>query len=102
MTRELLLTGLFVVLLPTWAKAQNAKTIAARYANEPDYRAKLRQAIVDVMTHDRDAEDPARIVVALCSFDPSLNGKNARQILEERGTLTKERPGRALRGPGVR
>ncbi len=78
-------TGLSV-LLPTWAKAENAKTIASRYANEPEYRAKLRQAMVDIMTHDRDAEDPARIVVALCSFDPSVNGKNLRQILEERGT----------------
>jgi dihydroorotase/N-acyl-D-amino-acid deacylase len=76
----------FSVLLPTWAKAEGAKTIAARYANDPEYRTKLRQAIVDIMIHDRAAEDPARIVVALCSFDPSLNGKSLRQILEEHGT----------------
>ena len=76
----------FSVLLPTWAKAQGAKTIAARYDAEPDYRAKLRRDIVEIMTHDRAAEDPARIVVALCAFDPSLNGKSLRQILEERGT----------------
>jgi dihydroorotase/N-acyl-D-amino-acid deacylase len=75
----------FSVLLPVWAKAEGAKTIAARYADDPAYRAKLRQDIVDIMTHDRAAEDPARIVIALCSFDPSLNGKSLRQILEERG-----------------
>jgi N-acyl-D-amino-acid deacylase len=78
-------TGL-AVLLPTWAKAENAKTIAARYGDDPAYREKLRGAIVDIMIHDRAAEDPARIVVAACGFDSSLNGKSLRQILEERGT----------------
>jgi len=78
-------TGLSV-LFPVWAKSESAKTIAARYADDPAYRKKLRQAIVDIMTHDRAAEDPAKIVVAVCAFDPSLNGKNFRQILEERGT----------------
>jgi N-acyl-D-amino-acid deacylase len=77
-------TGLGV-LLPTWAKAESAKTIAARYTDDPAYRTKLRQDIVDIMTHDRMAEDPARIVVALCRFDPSLNGKSLRQILEAQG-----------------
>jgi dihydroorotase/N-acyl-D-amino-acid deacylase len=36
------------------------------------------------MIHDRAAEDPAKIIVATCSFDPSLIGKSLRQILEER------------------
>jgi dihydroorotase/N-acyl-D-amino-acid deacylase len=79
-------TGLSV-LLPVWAKAENARTIAARYADDPAYRAKLRQEIVEIMIHDRDAEDPARIVVAACTFDPSLNGKNLRQILEQQGRV---------------
>jgi N-acyl-D-amino-acid deacylase len=78
-------TGL-AVLFPTWAKTESATTIAARYAAEAAYRTKLRQAIVDVMIHDRAAEDPARIVVAACAFDPALNGKSLRQILEERQT----------------
>jgi len=77
-------TGL-AVLFPIWAKSQSVKTIAGRYADDPAYREKLRQAIVDIMTHDRAAEDPAKIVVALCSFNPSLNGKSLRQILEDRG-----------------
>jgi len=77
-------TGLSV-LFPIWAKSQSTKTIASRYANEPSYRKKLRQAIVDIMTHDRAAEDPAEIVIALCSFDPSMNGKSLRQILEDEG-----------------
>jgi len=77
-------TGLSV-LLPTWAKSESAKTIAARYAEDPAYREKLRAAIVDIMIHDRAAEDPARIVVAACAFDPSLNGKSLRQVLEEQG-----------------
>ncbi|MBN2317001.1 MAG: D-aminoacylase [Sedimentisphaerales bacterium] len=78
-------TGLSV-LFPTWAKSQSAKTVAARYADDPAYRKKLRQAIVDIMIHDRAAEDPAKIVLASCAFDPSLNGKSLRQILEERQT----------------
>lgn len=77
-------TGL-AVLFPIWAKSQSAKTIAARYADDPAYREKLREAIVDIMIHDRAAEDPAKIVIAACAFDPSLNGKSLRQILEERG-----------------
>jgi hypothetical protein len=39
------------------------------------------------MIHDRAAEDPARIVVAACAFDPSLNGKSLRQILERQGRV---------------
>jgi dihydroorotase/N-acyl-D-amino-acid deacylase len=78
-------TGLSV-LFPVWARSENAKTIAARYADDPAYRRKLRQAIVDIMIHDRAAEDPAKIVIAVCAFDPSLNGKSLRQILAERGT----------------
>lgn len=78
-------TGLGV-LFPIWAKSESTKTIAARYADDPAYRGKLRNAIVDIMIHDRAAEDPAKIVVAACAFDPSLNGKSLRQILEERRT----------------
>jgi N-acyl-D-amino-acid deacylase len=78
-------TGLSV-LLPVWAKSETAKIITARYADDPAYRKKLRQAIVDIMIHDRAAEDPARIVIAACKFDHSLNGKSLRQILEERQT----------------
>lgn len=76
----------FSVLFPVWAKSENAKTIATRYADDPAYRKKLRQAIVDIMIHDRAAEDPAKIVIAVCAFDPSLNGKSLSQILEERQT----------------
>jgi dihydroorotase/N-acyl-D-amino-acid deacylase len=78
-------TGLSV-LFPIWAKSKSAKTIAARYADDSAYRKKLRQAIVDIMIHDRAAEDPGKIVIASCSFDPWLNGKSLRQILEERQT----------------
>lgn len=78
-------TGLSV-LFPVWAKSEGVKTIAARYADNPAYRRKLRQAIVDIMIHDRAAKDPAKIVIAACAFDPSLNGKSLRQILEESRT----------------
>jgi hypothetical protein len=41
------------VLIPTWAPAEGAETIAARYAAERACRTKLRRAIVDIVIHDR-------------------------------------------------
>ena len=72
-------TGL-TALFPRWARDGDRETRLARYKNR-EQRALLKNDIVINMKHDRGGDDPARVAIAYCSWDPSLNGLNLADIL---------------------
>ncbi len=69
------------VLFPRWALDGDAAARASRRA-DPEQRERLRKAIVFSMVEDRGGNDPAKVALADCSWDPSLNGLNLSQVLQ--------------------
>lgn len=76
-------TGL-AVLFPPWCLAGGRDSLLARLDN-PELRAKIAEKVIYALEYDRGGDDPINVAIASCKFDPSLEGKNLRQILEERG-----------------
>ena len=72
------------VLFPAWSLAGNREVQLARF-NDPETRARIKKGIVFNLIHDRGGDDPARVAIANCNWDTSLNGKNFAEILLERG-----------------
>ncbi len=72
------------VLFPAWSKAGTEEQQMARL-EDPETRARIKQAIIDNLMYDRGGNDPARVAIASCTWDPSLNGKDLAEILQERG-----------------
>jgi dihydroorotase/N-acyl-D-amino-acid deacylase len=52
---------------------------------DPETRARIKEGIISNLIHDRGGNDPARVAIANCEWDTSLNGKNLAVILKERG-----------------
>jgi dihydroorotase/N-acyl-D-amino-acid deacylase len=71
-------------LLPPWALEGGDRETVKRLA-DPAARAKIRAVVADNIEHDRGGGDPKNVVIAGCSWNPSLAGKNLRQITSERG-----------------
>jgi len=71
------------VLFPAWSLAGEREVQLARF-NDPETRARIKQGIVYNLVHDRGGDDPARVAIANCEWDPSLNGKNFAEVLVER------------------
>jgi N-acyl-D-amino-acid deacylase len=76
-------TGL-QALLPRWALAGGRKEILERL-EQPDTRAKIREAIIENIRFDRGGGDPKNVQIASSSADPSLAGKTLADILRARG-----------------
>jgi dihydroorotase/N-acyl-D-amino-acid deacylase len=72
------------VLFPAWSKAGTEEQQMARL-EDPETRTRIKQAIIDNLMYDRGGNDPARVAIASCTWDPSLNGKDLAEILQERG-----------------
>ena len=72
------------VLFPAWSMAGKREEQLARLS-DPETRARIKEGIVYNLIHDRGGNDPARVAIANCDWDTSLNGKNFAQVLEERG-----------------
>ena len=75
-------TGL-AVLFPPWSLAGGRDSLLARL-DDPELRAKIAEKVIYALEYDRGGDDPINVAIASCKFDPSLEGKNLRQILEER------------------
>lgn len=75
-------TGL-TILFPAWAKDGGFDALVERL-EEPDSRARIRAEVIEHIRVERGA-DPATIVAAVCSFDPSINGKSLADLLMDRG-----------------
>jgi len=72
------------VLLPAWSLAGPREVQLARL-RDPETRARIKEGTLFNLIHDRGGDDPSRVAIADCEWDPSLNGKNFAEVLEERG-----------------
>lgn len=72
------------ILFPSWSLEGDREDQLERMA-DPEQRARIKQAIIENLEEDRGGGDPKNIVVAQCSWDPSLNGKSLADILRDRG-----------------
>jgi N-acyl-D-amino-acid deacylase len=71
-------------LVPQWAQAGGRDELLARI-DDPEIRRRIREEIVYRIEHDRGGGDPANVVIGLCTWDRSLEGKNLAEILADRG-----------------
>jgi dihydroorotase/N-acyl-D-amino-acid deacylase len=75
------------VLLPAWSLAGQREARLARLA-DPEMRAQIRQAIIQNIMYDRGGNDPGRVAIASCEWNPAYNGMNLAEILAARGEET--------------
>ena len=75
-------TGL-TVLFPRWARDGDRATRHARY-EDPVERARISAAIVERFRIDRGGNDPARVAVANCAWNTSLNGLNLAEVMTQK------------------
>lgn len=75
-------TGITAVV-PQWAQAGGTRELIARL-RDPETRRRIREEIVFRIEHDRGGGDPANIVIGLCAWDRSLEGKSLADILAGR------------------
>ena len=73
----------FRAVFPRWALDGGGDAIRARL-KDPAQRARVKEGIVYAMVNERGGNDPARVVLADCAWDPSLNGLNLAQLLQRR------------------
>ncbi len=73
-------TGLSLIF-PRWAMADDG--LNARLAN-PKVRGEVKNGMLDFI-EERFGDDPARIQLARCGFDPSLGGKTIADLLKAAG-----------------
>jgi N-acyl-D-amino-acid deacylase len=71
-------------LFPQASQAGGQKALLERLA-APDQRAKIKAEIIKRIQFDRGGGDPKNIVMANCSFDPSLAGKSLADITAAHG-----------------
>lgn len=74
-------TGLSV-LFPQWALDGDRQT-RLRRMQDPVEHKRLSAAIQYNLVEDRGGNDPARVVLAECTWDPSLNGLNLTELLQQ-------------------
>ena len=72
-------------LVPQWAQAGGTAELLSRL-NDPETRRRIRSEIVYRIEHDRGGGDPDNVVIGLCEWDRSLEGKSLASILSERDT----------------
>lgn len=70
-------------LVPQWAQAGGTAEFVARLA-DPETRRRIREEIVYRIEHDRGGGDPKNVVIGLCEWDRSLEGKSLAEILVDR------------------
>ena len=71
-------------VVPQWAQAGGTAELIVRL-RDPETRRRVREEIVYRIEHDRGGGDPANIVIGLCAWDRSLEGRSLADILAGRG-----------------
>lgn len=71
-------------VVPQWAQAGGTQALIARL-QDPETRRRIREEIVHRIEHDRGGGDPANVVIGLCAWDRSLEGKSLADVLAGRG-----------------
>jgi dihydroorotase/N-acyl-D-amino-acid deacylase len=75
-------TGLPAVF-PRWSLDGGSDALKARL-DDPEQREQVKDGIVYALINERGGNDPSRVVLADCSWDPSLNGQNLTDVLQQR------------------
>jgi dihydroorotase/N-acyl-D-amino-acid deacylase len=75
-------TGLPAVF-PRWSLEGGTDALRVRL-QDPVQRAKIKEGIVFSMINERGGNDPSRVTLANCQWDPSLNGLNLAEVLMQR------------------
>ena len=75
-------TGLRAVF-PRWSLDGGNDALKARLDN-PEQRARVREGIVYAMVNERGGNDPSKVALANCKWDPSLNGLDLAEVLRQR------------------
>ena len=75
-------TGLPAVV-PRWSLDGGGDALRARL-DDPEQRARVKEGIVFALINERGGNDPSRVVLADCDWDPSLNGMNLTEVLRQR------------------
>ena len=73
-----------VALVPQWAQAGGRDELVARL-DDPETRRRIKGDIVYRIEHDRGGGDPQNVVIGLCEWDRSLEGRSLAEILTVRG-----------------
>jgi dihydroorotase/N-acyl-D-amino-acid deacylase len=71
------------ILLPAWSQAGDREARLARLA-DPKTRARIKTDVISNIINDRGGNDPARVVLADCEWNDSLNGKSLADVLDDR------------------
>jgi len=71
-------------LFPQWSLAGGQKAFLERLS-APEQRTKITAEIIHRIRVDRGGGDPKNVVMANCSFDPTLAGKSLAEITAARG-----------------
>jgi dihydroorotase/N-acyl-D-amino-acid deacylase len=72
-------TSLSAALLPKWALEGSQQEVVKRLS-DPEQRRRIKQAVVNMLEHERGGGDPTRVTISSCRWDPSLAGKNLAEI----------------------
>ncbi|MDP6579364.1 MAG: D-aminoacylase [Vicinamibacterales bacterium] len=70
-------------LVPQWAQAGGRDELVLRL-EDPETRRRIKEEIVYRIEHDRGGGDPRNVVIGLCEWDRSLEGKSLADILADR------------------
>jgi dihydroorotase/N-acyl-D-amino-acid deacylase len=77
-------TSVQSALLPAWALEGGNASIQQRLG-DPATRARIRGETASIIRLERGGGDPKNVVIASCSWDASLAGKNLAEITRMRG-----------------
>lgn len=77
-------TGITAALFPAWAQEGTHAMVLARL-KDPATRARIKQEAIRLIREERGGGDPKNVVVANCSWDSTLAGKNLAQVAQVRG-----------------
>lgn len=72
------------ILFPAWSLEGTEEEQLARL-RDPDARRRIAEGVLRNLKEDRGGGDAKNVVVAHCSWDPSLDGKSLADILRDRG-----------------
>ena len=72
-------TSIQAALLPAWALEGGRERTLARL-DDPAARARIKAEAVRLIRNERGGGDPKNVVIASCSWDASLAGKNLADV----------------------
>ena len=72
-----------VALIPQWAQAGGVEELIQRLSDR-ETRRRIKGEVIYRIEHDRGGGDPGNVVIGVCEWDRSLEGKSLSEILEGR------------------